>query len=248
MDDDLCQYNEQIAQYDRDIAAEEQRAEKHTSGKREQTRRKLEEAKERLNAAENEKSQLATEYRELQEANIAVKNIGMEEDRKIKELKSQVVRFQEIIEQCKRKENDKFIPYGNNIKTALDRIGKMKWSGEVPLGPLGLYVNAKEPAKWGNVLRYYLGQYLTAFAITDARDRPILKKLLAELGKYVLYTPIAFLPTYKLTSPNTLIVIYEKDMFDYSRGELPPETLTVHRALDVLCLFLCRRFHSDDCR
>jgi structural maintenance of chromosomes protein 6 len=248
MDDDLCQYNEQIAQYDRDIAAEEQRAEKHTSGKREQTRRKLEEAKERLNAAENEKSQLAAEYRELEEANIAVKNIGMEEDRKIKELKSQVVRFQEIIEQCKRKENDKFIPYGNNIKTALDRIGRMKWSGEVPLGPLGLYVNAKEPAKWGNVLRYYLGQYLTAFAITDARDRPILKKLLAELGKYVLYTPIALLPTYKLTSPNTLIVIYEKDMFDYSRGELPPETLTVHRALDVLCLFLCRRFHSDDCR
>ncbi|KAF8727723.1 hypothetical protein AX14_007074 [Amanita brunnescens Koide BX004] len=223
MDDDLCQYNEQIAQYDRDIAAEEQRAEKHTSGKREQTRRKLEEAKERLNAAENEKSKLAAEYRELEEANIAVKNIGMEEDRKIKELKSQVVRFQEIIEQCKRKENDKFIPYGNNIKTALDRIGRMKWSGEVPLGPLGLYVNAKEPAKWGNVLRYYLGQYLTAFAITDARDRPILKKLLAELG-----------------NPNTLIVIYEKDMFDYSRGELPPETLTVHRALDISDPFVIR--------
>lgn len=192
MDEELRHLNEQIDQYNRDIAAEEQRAETQTSGKREERRRKLEEAKERLQAAEEKKSQLAAEYRELEQVSTTVKSAGMEEDTRAGDLKKQVVRYQDIIEQCKRKENDKFIPYGNKIKMVLDRIRSMKWAGEAPLGPLGLYVNVIEPEKWGDILRLQLGQYLTAFAITDARDRPVLKKLLAESGKYVLYTQRPF--------------------------------------------------------
>lgn len=183
MDEDLRQLNEQIDQCNRDIAAEEQRAENQTSGKREERRRELEEAKERLQAAEEKRSQLASEHRELEQLSTTTRNAGLEEDAKAGDLKKQVVRYQDIIEQCKRKENDKFIPYGNNIKMVLDRIRSIKWAGEAPLGPLGLYVNVKEPGKWGNILRLQLGQYLTAFAITDARDRPVLKRLLAEFGK-----------------------------------------------------------------
>ena len=192
MDEDLRQLNEQIDQCNRDIAAEEQRAENQTSGKREERRRELEEAKERLQAAEEKRSQLASEHRELEQLSTTTRNAGLEEDAKAGDLKKQVVRYQDIIEQCKRKENDKFIPYGNNIKMVLDRIRSIKWAGEAPLGPLGLYVNVKEPEKWGNILRLQLGQYLTAFAITDARDRPVLKRLLAEFGKYVLYSQRPF--------------------------------------------------------
>lgn len=61
----------------------------------------------------------------------------------------------------------------------------------------------------------------------------------------MFYILSALSSTYKCTSPNTLIVIYEKDMFDYSRGELSPDVLTVHRALDVLC-FLCCHFHPNE--
>ena len=183
MDEDLRQLNEQMDQCNRDIAAEEQRAENQTSGKREERRHELEEARERLQAAEEKRSQLAAEYRELEQVSTTVKNAGMDEDTRARDLKKQVVGYQDIIEQCKRKENDKFIPYGNNIKMALGKIGSIKWAGEAPLGPLGLYVNVKEPEKWGNILRTQLGQQLTAFAITDARDRPVLKKLLAEFGK-----------------------------------------------------------------
>jgi chromosome segregation ATPase len=187
MDDDLLQYKEQIEKYNRDIAAEEKRMEKHSLGKREERGRKLEEARQTLTAAEEQKSQLAAEYRELEQVNTTLGNAGKEEDRKVTDLRSQVMRYQEIIEQCRKKESDKYIPYGNNIKTAMDRISKTKWHGEAPLGPLGLYVNAKDPEKWGRILRCQLGSHLLAFALTDARDRPILKKLLADLGKYVTY-------------------------------------------------------------
>ncbi len=187
MDEEVLQFNEQIEKYNRDIAAEEKRMEKHSLGKREERGRKLEETRQRLKAAEEQKSQLAAEYRELEQVNTTLKNAGQEEDRKIKDLKSQVMRYQEIIEQCRKKESDKYIPYGNNIKIALDRISKTKWHGEAPLGPLGLYVNAKDPGKWGNILKCQLGSHLLAFALTDARDRPILKRLLADLGKYVTY-------------------------------------------------------------
>ncbi|KAF8628635.1 hypothetical protein AX15_003769 [Amanita polypyramis BW_CC] len=216
MDASMTNLGVQIKRFDQEIKAEERRLEKHTQVRREETLRKLEEAEKAMTMVEEQKKQLAEQYRKLEEEATGLRNAGREDERKVNELKSQVQRSQEIIEQCKRKENDKYVPYGNNIKALLDQIGKMRWAGEVPLGPLGLYVNCKDPGKWGSILRYQLGQYLTAFAVTDGRDRPILKKLLTEAG-----------------NPNTLIVIYEKDLFDFSRGELPENISTVHRALEV---------------
>ncbi|KAK2465406.1 hypothetical protein APHAL10511_002760 [Amanita phalloides] len=216
MDSTLLQLAEQIARYNKDIEAEGHRVEKHTQAKREETDRKLDEAKQVIKDAEGQRAQLAAEFRELDQQNTDLMNVGKEEDARAAELKSQVQRYQEIIEQCKRKENDKYVPYGNNIKLVMEKIRKMNWAGEIPLGPLGLYVNAKDPDKWGTILRHQLGSYLTAFAITDARDRPVLKKMLSESG-----------------NPNTLIVIYVKDMFDFGHGEPREDVLTVNRSLEI---------------
>jgi len=59
----------------------------------------------------------------------------------------------------------------------------MKWHGDVPIGPLGVHVKAREPEKWGEVLRVQLGVYLTTFAVTDARDREGVRRVLGEFGK-----------------------------------------------------------------
>ncbi|KAF8625965.1 hypothetical protein AX17_006690 [Amanita inopinata Kibby_2008] len=216
MDQSVSQINHQLEAYERQIAEETRRMEKHTQSKREETQRRLDEARQAVSAAEARISELAAQLRELEQANAALRSSSREDDSKINELRDQVQQRQHIIEQCRQQENDKYVPYGRNIKLLLEKIRSMKWAGEVPLGPLGVHVKAKDPKKWGNVLRLQLGQYLTAFAVTDARDRPVLKKLLNESG-----------------NSHALIVIYEKDLFDYSRGEPPENVLTVLRALEI---------------
>jgi hypothetical protein len=82
-----------------------------------------------------------------------------------------------------------------------------------------------------------LSSYLTAFAVTDARDRMQLKKLLYDSGKWASYLVLCDFfwthPLWYVFSGQLLIVIYEKDLFDYRKGEPPDNFLTVLRALDV---------------
>ncbi|KIL59060.1 hypothetical protein M378DRAFT_85587 [Amanita muscaria Koide BX008] len=216
MDISMKQLENQVLGYEKQIQEEALRMEKHTHAKREEAQRSLEQARQAVAAADSLKDQLGTERRELEQANLTLSNSFREDDMRVNELRDSVQRCQSIIEQCKQNDNDKYVAYGKHIKVLLDKIKTMRWHGEPPLGPLGIHVNAKEPEKWGNVLRYHLAQFLTAFAVTDARDRPVLKKMLNDSG-----------------NQNTLIVIYERDMFDFSRGELPEHVLTVHRALRV---------------
>jgi hypothetical protein len=60
----------------------------------------------------------------------------------------------------------------------------MKWHGDVPVGPLGMHVKLKEMA-WADLMRIQLGGLMSAFAVTDARDRPQLKRLLDQTKKCV---------------------------------------------------------------
>ncbi|KAG1810673.1 uncharacterized protein BJ212DRAFT_1378104, partial [Suillus subaureus] len=53
----------------------------------------------------------------------------------------------------------------------------MKWYGDVHVDPLGMHLKLKDMT-WANLMRIQLGDLMSAFAVTDARDRPQLKKLL----------------------------------------------------------------------
>jgi hypothetical protein len=88
-----------------------------------------------------------------------------------------------MIQKAKEHEQNNFAPYGKDIKRVLTQIERMKWHGQKPVGPLGVYVKVKDPQKWAPLLRSQLGGYMTAFACTDARDRPQLKRLLHDSGK-----------------------------------------------------------------
>ncbi|KAG6880564.1 hypothetical protein C0993_005774, partial [Termitomyces sp. T159_Od127] len=89
-----------------------------------------------------------------------------------------------MIQRAKDAEKNSLVPYGNNIKGVLEVIKNEKWVGDRPVGPLGLFVKAKDAAKWGALLRSQLSQYLTAFAVTNNADRGKLNKVLGSFNKY----------------------------------------------------------------
>ena len=218
----------------------------HTQAKHEETQRRIEAAKDAVTAIEERANSLQLEKRNVSSEADGVEREGREVDRKKTELQNRIQECDQMIQTAKNRENDALIPYGRDIKKVLEAIKKMRWYGDEPLGPLGVNVKAKDPAKWGEILRNQLSSYLTAFAVTDARDRMQLKKLLHDSGKWVGYLLLCDIcsahPLRDIFSGQLLIVIYEKDLFDYRKGEPPENFLTVLRALDVSCPFIWSSF------
>ena len=206
----------------------------HTQAKHEETQRRIEAAKNDITIIQEGVNNLQMERKSVSVETDTVEREGKDADRKKSELQNRIQECDQMIQTAKRRENDVFIPYGKDIKRVLENIKKMRWVGDEPLGPLGVYVKAKNPAKWGEILRNQLSSYLTAFAVTDAQDRIQLKKLLLESGKRVVIVAMRRLThPFVISSGQLLIVIYEKDLFDYRSGEPPEHFLTVLRALDV---------------
>ena len=157
----------------------------HTQAKHEETQRRIEAAKDAVTAIEERANSLQIERKNVSGEADNVEREGREVDRKKTELQNRIQECEQMILTAKNRENDALIPYGKDIKKVLEVIKKMRWFGDEPLGPLGVHVKARDPAKWGEILRNQLSSYLTAFAVTDARDRIQLKKLLYDSGKWV---------------------------------------------------------------
>ena len=175
--------NNQIEELSQQIAEESRRMAVHTQAKHEETQRQIEGAKDTVAAIEARSHNLQMERKDVFRQADAVERQGKELDRRKSELQNRIQECDQMINTAKSRENDVLIPYGKNIKKVLEVIKKTRWFGDEPLGPLGVHVKARDPAKWGEILRNQLTSYLTAFAVTDARDRTQLKKLLHESGK-----------------------------------------------------------------
>jgi chromosome segregation ATPase len=176
----------QIEEFDKRIEEEARRMAIHTQAKREETQRKLDEAKEAVQVAERQLHDLSIEKKKVCVDADKLKEEGNTKNSELQDLRKQIEGCDSMIASARKAETDALTPYGRDIKQVLERIRSMRWAGDPPIGPLGLHVKAKDPQKWGEILRTMLGSYLTAFALTDARDRPQLKKLLMDTGKYVV--------------------------------------------------------------
>ncbi|KIY45213.1 P-loop containing nucleoside triphosphate hydrolase protein [Fistulina hepatica ATCC 64428] len=216
MSDNLKKFNNQIKECDANIAEEEARLAADTQAKREETARITEEAKDRVTDIENQLKQNGCDKQEADELHKSLQHQKVEADAKTQRLRSDVTRCEMNLEMAKQQERDAFVPYGNDIRGVRDQIQRLQWRGNTPLGPLGYYVAAKDPQTWGRVLRQQMGSMLFAFVVTNSQDREQLKKILAQ-------------------SRNTHIniIIAQKDLFDYSRGEPPSDVPTVLRALNI---------------
>jgi chromosome segregation ATPase len=183
MDVSLKATNNQISDYNKRIAEEARRMEADSQAKREETNRKLEEARACVAQADSNLKSIQNERRAKSDELDDIKKKGNEAEAAKSAAERRIQEMGDMIKQCKQQQQNEFAPYGRGIKELVGQIEKMKWFGEKPLGPLGRYVKVREPEKWAALLRSQLGQYLTAFAITDARDRPQLKRMLDQSQK-----------------------------------------------------------------
>ncbi|KAJ7069570.1 P-loop containing nucleoside triphosphate hydrolase protein [Mycena amicta] len=204
-----------IKGYEDQIAKEMKRLEADTESERQQTQNKIVQARDEQKTAETELDVIRDEIIAMEAQLSQLRKDGDEADRRGNDLRQQILQCDNAIQNCERAERDRYAAYGNNIQQVIKKIAETKWHGQKPLGPLGVHVKLLKP-EYGSLLRQQLGSQLTSFAVTDARDFPILKRLLADTN-----------------NPQTVIHRFSPDLFDYSRGEPPEGILTVLRALEV---------------
>lgn len=173
------------------MAAEKARIAEYSQSKQDELSQRLEQAKLDVQAAEtNLKQTEALVLEKKNEAN-ALRAEGDQVEREIQAAKNSILEFREQIQRCVEQKNNSLAPYGRDLQKVLERIGRMRWHGQNPVGPLGVYVKVKDRV-WADLLRNVLGSHMGSFAVTDSRDLPILKGLLKESGKSVDRLALSF--------------------------------------------------------
>ncbi|THH19093.1 hypothetical protein EW146_g2017 [Bondarzewia mesenterica] len=214
VEEDLKATRRQIEQLQKKIDDEMKKSAAHTQTKQDETNQKLaialgdvREAEERVRSFEQQIQAKQGEANELKtEADRA--------DQELQDVKKRLMECQEQVTRCIDQQKNALAPYGNRLKEVIDKIGRLNWYGQKPLGPLGVFVTVKDPAKWAGLLRNTLGGYMSAFAVTDGRDMAQMRKLLKETGNHAQ------------------VFVGEVDLFDFSHGEPAPRYLTVLRAIE----------------
>ncbi|KAF8551706.1 P-loop containing nucleoside triphosphate hydrolase protein [Imleria badia] len=215
MNTSLTALNRSIKDYEEKIAEEARRLEAHTQVKRDEINRRLDAAKEAVAQADRRHKDAIDQERNKVIERDEVKSRGQAAEGKKNQLQERITECQTMINKCMEQEKNSLAPYGIDIKGVLQSINKVHWHGDTPIGPLGLYVKLRDQ-KWAQLLRAQLGNLMTSFACTDARDRPQLKKILDQSRNF-----------------HVNVIISERDLFDYRAGEPRENVLSVLRALDV---------------
>lgn len=123
---------------------------------------------------------------EQQDAARRVEAEGRAQEQSLRAAQDRIQNYQGMINQAQNQQRDAYAAYGTDIRGVRSRLESMRWHGTVPLGPLGLHVNLKAQ-EYASVIRSQLAHSLLSFAITDSRDRPQLKQVLDQFGKYVRF-------------------------------------------------------------
>ncbi|KAG8689608.1 Structural maintenance of chromosomes protein 6 [Ceratobasidium sp. 423] len=215
MNNALQQCNSAIKELTEKINAEE--------AKLQDGRREL---REKLNLdMERVMKQTKVEESNLSECQANIKNLSQliqtkqSEKREISasrdKLRNDITAAQHNIQRLEDSQRNAINKFGSNLHRALTEINQHSWKGQKPVGPLGQFVELKD-GRWAELMRIYLGTLMASFAVTDARDREPLSRILQNCGN---------------SQPN--IIVGEVDLFDYSRGEPPENVLTPLRILTV---------------
>ncbi|KII86908.1 hypothetical protein PLICRDRAFT_164325 [Plicaturopsis crispa FD-325 SS-3] len=215
MNQSLKGCNQQIDDYKERIAEESRRMEKHTQGKRDEMNRKLAAARDHVLVAEAEHHNILQQKREKIAELEAAKAQGQPAEMQKQEAQQRITACDGQIARCHEQERNNLAPFGKGIRNVIAQIAQMRWQGEVPVGPLGMHVKMRDQS-WADLMRVQIGGLMSAFAITDTRDKQQLKNLLNSSG-----------------NGNASIIIFARDLFDFSHGEPPSHYPTMLRALEI---------------
>jgi structural maintenance of chromosomes protein 6 len=166
------------------MAAEKARIAEYSQSKQDELGQRVQQATLDVQAAETNLKQSEALVLEKKNEASALRAEGDQVEREIQAAKNSVLEFREQIQRCIDQQNNSLAPYGHDLQKVLERIGRMRWHGQKPVGPLGVYVKVKDRV-WADLLRNVLGAHMGSFAVTDSRDLPILKGLLKECRKSV---------------------------------------------------------------
>ena len=183
INESLAGVNNTIAELERQIAEEQARLETRSRDKRDRTTAQLQAANAELADKETKHKHAGAEKLRLNAEADAAEAEARRLRQEQNEVRGRIVECDEQIRRCGEMEKSKLARFGNNMEWVLEEIRKAQWYGQPPVGPFGLYVKAKDPERWGNVLRIVIGSLMGSFAITDPRDRNTLAKILAESKK-----------------------------------------------------------------
>lgn len=174
--------NTSIAEYDKNIKDEEERMAKDTQAKREAFMRKMEVAKANVATQEALVNDLTSRKQAATQRARAAEEEGKGKGTELDKLRQDIANVENTIRELQRSENSKYAAYGKGVPQAVAEIQRTRWHGDVPLGPLGIHVKVRDPNAWADLLASQLSGSLTAFALTDGRDREALKKIFDRCG------------------------------------------------------------------
>lgn len=182
MNAELEKIKKTIMEYGTRIATETAKLQEDAQVKREERERKLQHAKSVVDECEAQLRIVNDQLRENQEKNESYGRDIKAAEAELKQADDLIRQCAAQIDRCQQQAKDKLVPYGRAINEVLQRIKEAHWNGRPPTGPLGVHVSLRDQ-KWADLMRIQLGQLMTSFAITDARDRGQLKKILHDTGK-----------------------------------------------------------------
>lgn len=165
------------------ITRESQALEEDVQAKQEELRSRMDavrqvrdDLKTQLESRKSENDHFAQELTQA-ESQLTVAKKDVDDARQSKEI------LEGKISSIKTQSHDPLSAFGRNLSDVDKAIKAARWSGQEPVGPLGKYVELDDIAKWGNLMRAYIGGHMQAFAVTDSRDLQPLKAILKRTGK-----------------------------------------------------------------
>lgn len=185
MNNQKIELDKKIKGYQAAIEAEQKKVAEFSHDKKLAAEARLEEANQRVVDTD---AQIAQKQQDRTHAEQEMHNVRRTHDQlkdRVDVARQEIMSTQSQLDLISQRERNKLAPYGKNMEQVLADISRQQWHGQPPVGPLGQYVRVRDP-KWAPVMRVRLGQLMSAFAITDGRDRRTLDQILKRHQKYVI--------------------------------------------------------------
>jgi len=136
-----------------------------------------------------------------------------------------------------RQKSDRILRFGDNMGKLLEECKKNERRFKtLPIGPVGLYLNVKDP-KWVNAVECHVSGYISSFIVATLEDKEILKDLMNKTAcvQDIIVTPL------------------EKYEYSIPADVLPdPSLLTIRKAIDcsdpnVMNMLIDQRMIEKSC-
>jgi structural maintenance of chromosomes protein 6 len=165
------------------MAAEKAKNASRSQSAQDELVKQLEEAESAVVRAKSELREAEAVIPEKQTEASEIRTMGEQLEREQRQMQTTLEDMRNGILNIKSQIHNKLAAFGKNMNQVMERIQQSHWYGKRPVGPFGQYVKVRDPGRWAGIMRNQIGGLMSSFAVTDARDRAQLRKILMDLKK-----------------------------------------------------------------